>query len=141
MSQEASNRELMVSVMKAFKEGDLAPLFAAIHPDIVWHTHAPREFFRFGGTYRGVPGIREYTALLFSRYNYTRMAPRAITAKGDQVWALFEIEAQHLPTGRYVKSECVIRWTITNGQIVEHHSHFDTAGVLIQQGKLQVEAA
>jgi ketosteroid isomerase-like protein len=141
MNQDQSNRELMLSVMRAFKEGDLAPLFAAIHPDIVWQTHAPREFFRFGGVYHGAAGMKEYTALLFSRYHYTRIAPRAVTAQGDHVWGLFEVEAQHIPSGRYVKSELVMRWTVKDGRITEHHSFFDTAGVLLQQGDVAVEAA
>jgi len=87
MSQELSNQNLMLGVIAAFKDSDLQPLFDALHPDVVWKATAPREFFRFGGTHRGHAGMREYTALLFSRYHFIRFAPRTITAKGDQVWA------------------------------------------------------
>ena len=64
MSQEASNKALMLSVLAAFKDGNLEPLFEAISPDVVWKASAPPEFFRFGGVYKGIAGIKEYTALL-----------------------------------------------------------------------------
>jgi ketosteroid isomerase-like protein len=136
MSQELSNRELMLSVFAAFKDGNLEPLFAALSPDVVWKSTAPREFFRFGGTHRGVAGMKEYTALLFSRYSFVRFAPKLVTAKGDQVWGLFDAEARHAPSGKYVKSDIVVRWTVRDGRIAEHQGLFDTAGVLQQQGEL-----
>jgi len=126
----------MLSVFAAFKDSDLGPLFDAIHPDVVWKVTAPKEFFRFGGTHRGIAGIREYTALLFSRYHFVRFQPKVVTAKGEQVFGLFEAEAKHCPSGRYVKSDIAIRWLVREGKVIEHQGFFDTAGVLIQQGEL-----
>ena len=140
MSEEVSNKALMLSVFAAFKDGNLEPLFAAISPDVVWKATAPQEFFRFGGTYRGVEGMHEFTALLSSRYHFTRFAPKIVTATGDQVWGLFEAEALYQPSGRYVRFEISVRWTVSNGQITEHQCFFDTAGVLLQQGDLTVAA-
>lgn len=136
MPQELANRDLMLSVTAAWRDGDMAPLLAAIDPQVVWHATAPREYFRFGGIFHGQVGVREYIALHASRYHLTRFHPRSVVAKGDQVWGLFEIEALHLPTNRYVKSDCAIRWTIRDGRITEHQAIFDTAAVLLQQGAL-----
>ena len=140
MPQELQNKNLMLSVMAAWKDGNLEPLFAALHPDVVWKATAPREFFRFGGTHRGIAGVREYTALLCSRYHMIRIEPRLVTAKGDQIWGLFEVEALHQPTGKYVKSDVSLRWTVRDGRILEHQGLFDTAGVLLQQGDLTAAA-
>ena len=140
MSEEASNKALMLSVFAAFRDGNLEPLFAAISPDVVWQAAAPQEFFRFGGTYRGIDGMHEYTALLSSRYHFTRFHPKIVTATGDQVWGLFEAEALHQPSSRYVRFELSLRWTVRDGKITEHQCFFDTAGVLIQQGDLTVAA-
>lgn len=137
MNDETRNRELMLTVLAAFKEADLGPLFAALHPDVVWKSHAPTEFFRFGGTHRGLTGMKEYTALLFSRYHFISLQPRAITAKGDRVWGLFEAAVKHIPTGRIATSDIVFGWTIEDGLIREHHDFFDTASVLMQQGDLE----
>jgi ketosteroid isomerase-like protein len=141
MTQEHSNKALMLGVFAALKEANLEPLFAALSPEVVWKATAPPEFFRFGGVHRGVSGVREYSALLFSRYHATRLEPRAVTAQGDRVWGLFEAEALHQPSGRYVKFDIFIGWTVKNGTIVEHQCLFDTASVLMQQGDLSVEAA
>ena len=141
MTQEQSNKALMLAVLAALKEGNLEPLFAALSPDVVWKATAPQQFFRFGGVYRGIAGVREYSALLFSRYHATKLAPRAVTAQGDRVWGLYEAEALHQPTGRYVQFDIFFGWTVKDGHIVEHQCLFDTASVLIQQGELVVEAA
>lgn len=141
MSDETRNRDLMLKVVAAFKEADLVPLFAALHPDVVWKSHAPKTFFRFGGTYHGLAGMKEYTALLFSRYHFVRFTPCAVTAKGDQVWGLFDVEAKHMPTGHHVTFNIVFRWTIEDGRIKAHQGFFDTAAVLIQQGELETAAA
>jgi len=141
MSQETSNKNLMLTVLAAFQDGDLGPLFDALSPEVVWKATAPKEFFRFGGTHKGIAGMKEYTALLFSRYHFTRLAPKTISAKGDQVWGIFDMEALHQPSGRYVRSDVSIHWTVKNGKITEHQGFFDTAGVLLQQGDIAVVAA
>ncbi|HVW74618.1 MAG TPA: nuclear transport factor 2 family protein [Rhizomicrobium sp.] len=141
MTQEQSNKALMLAVIAALKEGDLEPLFAALSPDVVWKATAPREFFRFGGIHHGVAGVREYSALLFSRYHVTRLEPKAVTAQGDRVWGLYEAEALHQPSGRYVQFDIFLGWTVKGGQIVQHQCLFDTASVLIQQGELKEKAA
>jgi ketosteroid isomerase-like protein len=140
MSQEASNKALMLSVFAAFKDGNLEPLFAAISPDIVWKASAPPEFFRFGGTYRGIEGMLEYTALMSSRYHFMRFAPVIVSAAGDQVWGVFDAEALHQPSGRHVRFDISMRWTVKGGKITDHQCFFDTAGVLMQQGDLTVAA-
>ena len=141
MTQEQSNKDLMLSVIAAFKDGNLEPLFAALDREVTWKVTAPKEFFRFGGIHRGIAGMKEYTALLFSRYHFTRFMPKVVTAKGDQVWGLFEAEALHLPSGRYVRSVVSLYWRMKDGRIAEHQGFFDTASVLMQQGDLAVEAA
>ena len=141
MTQEQTNKALMLAVLAALKEGNLEPLFAALSPDVVLKATAPQAFFRFGGTHRGIAGVREYSALLFSRYHVTRLEPRAVTAQADRVWGLYEAEALHQPTGRYVQFDIFFGWTMRDGRIVEHQCLFDTASVLIQQGELAVEAA
>jgi ketosteroid isomerase-like protein len=141
MTQEQSNKNLMLTVFAAMKDGHLEPLFEALSPGVIWKATAPQQYFRFGGVHRGLAGMKEYTALLSSRYHFIRLEPRAITAKDDHVWALFEAEALHLPSNRYVRFDLFIHWTMRNGKIAEHQSLFDTADVLIQQGELGVDAA
>jgi ketosteroid isomerase-like protein len=141
MTQEQSNKALILAVFAALKDGNLEPLFEALSPEVVWKATAPPQFFRFGGIHRGVAGVREYSALLFSRYHVTRINPRTVTAQGERVWGLFETEALHQPSGRYVQFDLFIGWTVKDGRIVEHQCLFDTASVLMQQGELAEKAA
>lgn len=136
MNQELFNKNLMLSVFRAFKDGDLEPLFACLSEDVVWKSTAPPEFFRFGGTHYGRAGMKEFTALLLSRYHLLRFDPKVVVAQGDIVWGQFEAEAQHLPTGKIARADFSIRWVVRNKKLVEHQGIFDTAGVLMQQGQL-----
>ena len=141
MTQEQTNIKLMLSVIAAFQKSDLQPLFDCLSPDVVWKATAPPEFFRFGGIHRGLAGMKEYTALLFSRYSFVRFEPITITAKGDEIWGLFEVEALHRTSGKYVTSDIAIHWTVKGGKIIEHLGMFDTASVLMQQGDIAVAVA
>jgi ketosteroid isomerase-like protein len=141
MSEDVTNKNLMLAVMAGLKSGKLDVLFAAIRSDVVWKVMAPRPFFRFGGSYQGVAGVKEYTALLFSDYHLVRLKPRTVTATGEEVWGMFDAEALHRSSGRYVQFDISLHWRMTDGQIAEQQCFFDTASVLIQQGDLATAAA
>jgi ketosteroid isomerase-like protein len=141
MTQDINHKDLMLTVVEGFKSGRLEALFDAIGADVVWKVMAPREYFRFGGIYNGVAGVKEYTALLFSDYHFARLRPLAVTAKDDEVWGVFDAEALHRSSGRYVQSNISLYWRMQGGHIAEQQMFFDTAGMLMQQGDLVVEAA
>ena len=134
MDQELSNKNLMLSVVRAFKEGLVEPLFAAISQNVMWRTNAPPAFFRFGGTRLGQAEVKAHVSLVFAQYHFIRFEPKVTLTQGEMVLGQFEVEAFHQRTSRTVKCDISLRWTIRNGKIVEHHSFFDTAGVLLQQG-------
>ena len=75
-------------------------------------------------------------ALLLSRYHFMRLEPKLVTAHQDEVWGLFDVEALYQPTGRPVRFDLFIRWTMQDGKIVAHQCLFDTASVLMQQGDM-----
>ncbi len=136
VTHELANRDLMLKVITAFGAGDLEPLFAALDDSVVWISHAPRAYFRFGGVHKGRTGVREYTALLFSRYSFSRLEAKSILAKDEIVCGVFEAEAWYQPSSRLVRFDIAIRWRVKDGRIVEHQGFFDTAGVLVQQGDI-----
>jgi ketosteroid isomerase-like protein len=141
MSEDVTNKDLMLAVMAGLKSGKLEALFEAIRSDVVWKVMAPREFFRFGGSYQGRAGVKEFTALLFSDYHIARLTPRTVTAKGDEVWGVFDTETLHRTSGRYARFDISLHWRMKDCQIAEQQCFFDTASVLIQQGDLATEAA
>ena len=136
MNQELLNKNLMLCIMRAFQQGDLVPLFAAVAPDVTWVSNVPPEFFRFGGKRNGLAEVKAHISLLLAQYHFIRFEPTLILTQGDMVQGQFEAGAFHHRTGKTVKADISMRWTVRNGKIVEHHGFFDTAGVLMQQGDL-----
>ncbi|TAL01760.1 MAG: hypothetical protein EPO08_08665 [Rhodospirillaceae bacterium] len=130
---EISNKALMVSVARGFKEGDLRPLFDSIDDNIIWKSMSPTALFRFGGVHAQRLGVKEVTAFIFATYHFREVEALEIIAEGDTLWGLFKCEVIHLPTRRTVKSDLAIRWVVRNNKIVEHQGFFDTAGMLMQQ--------
>jgi len=135
-----AHETLMRGVARAFGEGDLQPLFAAIDDNVIWTETAPAGFFRFGGTRRGRTGVIETEAYVSAAYLFRRFEPVEIVTSGDVVWGLFRVEGTHRPTGRAIKADYVARWRIRNGKIIEHQGFYDTAAVLIQQGQIPAPA-
>ncbi len=137
MNQELSNKNLMLTVLRAFKEGDVGPLMAALGPNIMWKSNSPPEYFRFGGQCSGIAEVKARIALIFSQYHFIRFQPVMILTQEDVVLGKFEVEAFHQRSGKTVKTDLSIRWTVRHRKIVEHEGFFDTAGVLMQQGDLK----
>ena len=133
---------LMRTVTAAFEVGDLRPLFAAVHKDIVWKAASPRtNLFRFGGVHRQREGVLDVTAQIAMDYVFRNFKPREIVAKGDVVWGLFDVEAEYefhsdTPELKLIKLEIAIRWRIQEGKIIEHQAFFDTVSLLAQRGEL-----
>ncbi|MDR3485285.1 MAG: nuclear transport factor 2 family protein [Bradyrhizobium sp.] len=133
--------ELMRVVSAAFAEGDLRPLFSAVHRDIVWKAASPHvNLFRFGGVHERRTGVMNVTGEISSEYIFRRLDPKEIVAKGDVVWGLFDAEIKYQPVGNKhtyddIQLEFAIRWRIKDGKIIEHQAFFDTAALLAQRGE------
>lgn len=130
---------LMRSVVAAFAEGDLRPLFSAADSEIVWKSASrKRGLFRFGGDYKGINGLIDAMSEIAARYTFRRFEPREILSSGEVVLGIFDVELDyHNPEGSESKpivSEFVLRWRVRNNKIVEHQAFFDTAAMLMQQG-------
>ena len=134
--------ELMRTVAAAFAVGDLRPLLAAVHKDIVWKTASPHDhLFRFGGVHERRTGVMEVTGEIASEYVFRRLEPREIVTSGDVVWGLFDAEVKYQPVGDkrvypFLQLDMAIRWQLKDGKIIEHQAFFDTAALLLQRGDL-----
>jgi ketosteroid isomerase-like protein len=134
--------ELLRRVAAGFEKSDMQPLLEAMHDDIVWKTASRQEgVFRFGGEYRGRAGVLTVLSQLAMDYTFRRLTPKEILASGDTVWALCDAALSFDPKGKSVTAnsvdlEMAIHWKLKDGKIIEHQAFFDTAALLIQQGRL-----
>jgi ketosteroid isomerase-like protein len=136
-----SPEELMRTIAAAFEKSDLQPLLDALHPDVVWKSAATSEgMFRFGGDYKNKSGATEVLSQISMDYVFHRLRPKEIVTAGDVVWGVFDMEATYEPKGKAVQRrslafEMAIRWRLKDGKIIEHQGFFDTATLLVQQGR------
>jgi len=131
--------KLMRVVTAAFAQGDMRPLIAAVHKDIVWKSASSGPGpFRFAGVHQRRTGVMEVTGEIASEYVFRRLEPKEIVAKGDVVWGLFDAEVKFQPVGDKrtypdLQFDIAIRWRIQDGKIIEHQAFFDTAALLEQR--------
>jgi ketosteroid isomerase-like protein len=134
--------ELMRKVAAGFEKSDLQPLLDAIHEEIVWKTASKQEgVFRFDGEYKNRPGVLDVLSKISMDYTFHYLRPKEILAVGDVVWGHFDASLSFDPKGKggadkTVNLEMAIRWRLKDGKIIEHQGFFDTASLLIQQGKM-----
>ena len=134
--------ELLRKVAAGFEKSDMQPLLDAMHDEIVWKTASRQEgVFRFGGEYHGRAGLMTVLSQLAMDYTFRRITPKEILASDDTVWALCDAVLSFDPKGKSVTAntvdlEIAIHWKLKDGKIIEHQAFFDTAALLIQQGRL-----
>ena len=135
---------LMRRVAAAFEKGELQPLMESIHPDIVWKSASnDTGLFRFAGPHRDRSGVLDVTAKIAMEYTFLRFRPREVIAKGDVVWGLFDAEVSYQPFNlgearKTAAMEIAIRWQLKDGKIIEHQAFFDTAKLLVEQGRVVI---
>ena len=132
---------LMRKVAAAFEKGDLGPLLESIHPNIVWKAaSSDTGLFRFAGPHRDRSGVLDVTAKIAMDYTFLRFQPREIVANTDVAWGLFDAEVTYQPPeGGPRKTailEIALRWRLQDGKIIEHQGFFDTAKLLLEQGRM-----
>lgn len=134
--------QLMRAVVTAFAQSDLQPLLSALHEDIVWKSASSDKIFSFHGVHKGRANVIAALSNISKDYTFHSMKPKEIVSCGDVIWGLFDADLSFDPKGwgvpaKLLKLEMAIRWRLKDGKVLEHHTFFDTAHLLIEQGSLQ----
>lgn len=133
----------MRTIVAAFGQSDLRPLMDALHEDVVWRSASRHEGpFSFSGDYRNRAGVLEVLSHISRDYTVHHMKPKDVTASGDVVWGLFDVDLRFDPKGKnantaIIQLDIAIRWQLKDGKIIEHQAFFDTARLLMLQGQFQ----
>jgi ketosteroid isomerase-like protein len=137
----SSNKELLRKVIRAYVQGDLAPLMASSTDDVMWDSNAPAGQYRFGGSFKGHMGLKEALSLVATEFAILRYDIHEMTGEGDVVWVLSDLEVVENKTGKRVRLELANRWQFRDGKIASCREFFDSAGVLARLGRLDGSAA
>jgi len=136
MDDVQSNKARVAGILAAYGQGDLRPLFATLDDTVTWEAHAPPSHYRFGGVRTGPQGVAETAAIIASEYAIQRYDVKELVGEGSTVWALSE--ASYIHSGKPLKFMTATRWVFRKGKIIEFHVFFDSARVLVEQGRLKV---
>ena len=137
--------QLMKTAIESWGQGDLDPLRAALHDDIVWISASTEwdDRLRSGGVHRGRASVIALLSKVATVYIPSGCTAKEIVSQGEIVWGLFGIRGRYLGGGeeaaKTITTELAIRWRVRGGKVLEHQAFFDTAGALAQQGHNQVQ--
>ncbi len=135
MSVEA-NKALLRRVLKAYGEGDMDPLFAAVDDDVAWTSNALAGHYRFGGPRRGRAGLIEALSMIAADYAIQRYDITEMVGEGEVIWSTCQVDVQDRRSDLKMSFPLAARWQFAGGKVCACQEFFDTASVLHQQGRL-----
>lgn len=132
----AANKALVRHILEAYAQADLAPLLDAIHPDVTWTACGPSPFYGFAGRHAGRAGVLAGMSKIATDYAMDQYRVAELIAEGDVVWMTANVEFTHRKSGTRMAFPLVSRWEMKDGQVFSLTEYFDSATLLLQEGKL-----
>ncbi|HEY0105803.1 MAG TPA: nuclear transport factor 2 family protein [Rhizomicrobium sp.] len=132
----AENKALIRTILKAYAQSDLAPLLEAIHADIVWTSQAPAAHYGFGGSHKGRAGTLAGMAKIATAYQLNHYRVTELVGEGDVVWMTATVAFTHRRSGTQLSFPLVSRWQFQDAKVIALTEYFDSATLLIQEGRL-----
>ena len=129
-----ANKALLARILTAYGEGDLAPMRAALDPAVVYHTHGPTEFFRFGGRHEGLAATIAALSAIASDYAVHRYQIRELIGEGEIVWLTADVDATDRRRKMRLAITLASRWQFHSGRVVAVDEYFDSGEVALKQG-------
>lgn len=111
-----SDVDLAARLYSAFGDRNIGAVFAGLHRDVVWRTHAPGSPFH--GVHRGVGGVQAYMDRM-SHVTLERFEIQALDSVGDRVVALIDVRRTTKATRAVVEGQFVHVLRFEGGRLRE----------------------
>lgn len=138
-SQAQRNKAAVVKALSKYGKDPSAVIDIA-SDKIVWTINAPKGFYPFAGTQRGKKAVTASMGKIAGGYKFKSYKVVDAVADGDQVWTHAQVRLLQMPDKRPVAFDIMARWTLKNGKVTKYDEYFDTAGVLVQEGRIAGDA-
>ena len=135
MSQAQSNKQMICRALESFPEG-LDGVLSILAPEVLWHQYSPPGYYPTGGEHRGVEAVGAALRKLGAAYRPLEWKIVDAAADGDKVWTVLEIAYEDAAHDKRLDFRTALCWTMRDGQVVDMVEFFDTAGTLIQEGRI-----
>ena len=134
MRASDKNKALVGRILEAYGESDFSPLREVLDPKVVYHSHSPREFFRFAGRHEGLAdGVAALSAIA-SDYTIHGIKVHELVGEADIVWATTDMDYTDRRHKKRLTVRVASRWQIRDGRLISVDEYFDTADTALKQG-------
>ncbi|MGC8487466.1 MAG: nuclear transport factor 2 family protein [Clostridia bacterium] len=111
-------RGVVENIYARFMQGDFAPLFDALDPNVEWTVHAAHRALGGSGQYHGPDGVRHWFETLGENLHLTAFAPDAWFVDGDALVVLGHEHSRVVSTGGASASRWAHVWMFRDGRVV-----------------------
>jgi ketosteroid isomerase-like protein len=126
-AMSTANVALVKSLYDAFKRGDIAPIIAALAPNVDWRVNGRPKDYPCFGVWTGPGDVRKFFGLVAENEQASDFSPREFLAAGDKVFVSGHYAWKILKTGRAVDSDWVHVFTLEDGRVAAFREFTDTA--------------
>jgi ketosteroid isomerase-like protein len=134
-SQVATNKQIVKRALTAWSKGP-EKFWAIADPDIVWIMHAPVAWYPFAGEHKGIDALKATHGMLGRLYEIVSYNVVDVSGEKNRVWALVDASYKARSDGRTINFAHALRLTLRRGKVVELVEFFDSAGALMQEGRI-----
>ena len=133
----AANKAALHRIIAAYAIGNLEPLLSSLDQDAVWTSYGPREELRFAGTHKGRDNCLAGLSLMAADFALHSYEIVEMIAENDVVWMHARIETSRRAGGARHTLDVANRWQFREGKIVGIAEFYDSASMLMRDGKLR----
>ena len=137
MSSSAANKVALNRIIAAYAIGDLTQLLDALSADVVWTSHGPPDQLRFAGAHEGRDNCLAGLSIMAADFALHSYEVVEMIAEGDVVWMQARVETSRRTGGPRHTINVANRWEFRDGKVVSITEYYDSASMLMNDGKLK----
>ena len=136
-STAAANKVALNRIIAAYAIGNLEPLLAALEPGVVWTSYGPPDLLRFAGRHEGRDNCLAGLSAMATDFALHRYEIVELVAEGDVVWMQARVETSRRTGGPRHTISVANRWQFLDGKVVSITEYYDSASMLMNDGRLK----
>jgi uncharacterized protein len=126
-----SSVQTVKAAYDAFGRGDIKALLGMVDDNVEWHALKGAEGVApHAGARRGRAAVEQFFSQLAESMEVRRFEPKEFIADGDKVAVVGEYEWLIRTTGKPMKADWVMVFTVRNGKVTQFREWTDTAALV-----------
>lgn len=124
------NTVLVQAIYGAFLRGDIPAIINRLDDNVEWAINDANPAVPNFGTFKGKEGVQRFFTQFDQDEEVKTFDPQEYIAQYDKVAATVHMETVVKKTGKPLKQDVVMVWTIRNGKVTHLRVHDDTAATV-----------